>query len=180
MKPKKKKNIGSGRKMKCTDLSAVPEVFDESIVEDSKRSKKEGLNVLIAEDTYVHMALLGYILSSEIPAEKLDIKLTNDGGQTFTVLMESITNHCLMKESCGSGSSSSFDLLILDFSMPVMDGLKIAKIFRMACQINEITPPPMILLTSYDKDYFDPIEFIGNAIIYMKKPVNVDELKETF
>lgn len=80
--------------MKCTDLSAVPEVFDESIVEDSKRSKKEGLNVLIAEDTYVHMALLGYILSSEIPAEKLDIKLTNDGGQTFTVLMESITNHC--------------------------------------------------------------------------------------
>jgi DNA-binding LytR/AlgR family response regulator len=62
--------------------------------------------------------------------------------------------------------------------MPVMDGLKIAKVFRKACVINEITPPPIILLTSYDRDYFDSADI--KHVIYMKKPVNVDELKATF
>ena len=98
-KPKGKSKIPKQRKLKCTDLSLVPEVFEDSMVDIPQllRRKKDGLKVLIAEDTYVHMALLGYILSSEIPADKLDIKLTNDGGQTFTVLMESVTNHCWRK-----------------------------------------------------------------------------------
>lgn len=134
------------------------------------------MNVLIAEDTYVHMALLGYILSSEIPAEHLDVRLTNDGGEAFKTVMERIIKYLSLDDR---NSTVLFDLLILDFSMPIMDGLKVAKILKIACEINEIAPPPVILLTSYDRDYFDPIDIDEKQVIYMKKPVNVDDLKAT-
>ena len=38
------------------------------------------MNVLIADDTYIHMAMIGYILSHEIPTENLETKVAGDGG----------------------------------------------------------------------------------------------------
>jgi len=65
-------------------------------------------------------------------------------------------NSCLAQsEKLGNARYNLFDLIILDFSMPVMDGLKIAKIFKVACDTNSIKRPPVILLTAYERDYFD-------------------------
>ena len=59
--------------------------------------------------------------------------------------------------------------------MAVMDGLKIAKIFKVACETNKIKSPPVILLTAYERDFFDEQDLLD--CIYMKKPINADDLK---
>jgi len=61
--------------------------------------------------------------------------------------------------------------------MAVMDGLKIAKIFKVACETNKIKSPPVILLTAYERDFFDEQDLLVSGCIYMKKPINADDLK---
>jgi len=72
------------------------------------------VRVLVAEDTYVHLALLGYILSQEIDVSRLETKLTGDGREAVIELMNSIIEDKI-----------NYDLIILDYSMPVINGLQV-------------------------------------------------------
>jgi hypothetical protein len=56
-----------------------------SLVSRSDRSSK--IRVLIAEDTYLQLALLGYILTHEISTERLDQTLTANGAEAILELV---------------------------------------------------------------------------------------------
>lgn len=133
------------------------------------------IRVLIAEDTYVHLALLGYMLTQKFNSAKLEQKLTGDGYEAIEELLLSFLRQTKNSEFEGS---SLYDLLILDYSMPIMDGLKVAKIFRAICMAADIPIPPIIILTAYAKDWFEEGVFEANNIVYMRKPINTEDLGE--
>lgn len=75
------------------------------------------------------------------------------------------------KEALAAMEKESFDLLISDIMMPVMDGYELVRQMREGKE--EI---PVLMITA--KDAFDDMQegFLSGTDDYMVKPVNVDEM----
>jgi CheY-like chemotaxis protein len=69
--------------------------------------------ILVAEDNATHQVLLNYILKNELKIE--NVKYANDGQETYQMLQEA-----LKKET-------PFDCCILDYSMPIINGIEVIK-----------------------------------------------------
>lgn len=67
-----------------------------------------------------------------------------------------------------------YNLLILDYSIPVIDGLKLAILTRSLCEMNNIQVPAIILLTAFEREFFK--EDLDETVIYMKKPITREAL----
>ena len=130
---------------------------------------------MIAEDTYVHLALLGYILSQTVSAGRLEPTMTSDGSEALQKIINSLMNH--LKQPDQNHTTPLYDMVILDYCMPIIDGLKVARIMRAICAASDITAPPILLITAYDKDYFDAGDF-DEKCIHMKKPASATDIQE--
>lgn len=68
------------------------------------------------------------------------------------------------------------DLILMDISMPVMDGLQATRLIRASEE--KISQVPIIAVTAFDKSYREKALAAGcNQVI--SKPVDFDELDET-
>ncbi len=107
-------------------------------------------NILIAEDDYDVCQLFKHVLLQK--------------GYSVTTVSNG-------KEALYAMEKESFDLLISDIMMPVMDGYELVRQMREANM-----DIPVLMITA--KDAFDDMQkgFLSGTDDYMVKPINVDEM----
>lgn len=66
-----------------------------------------------------------------------------------------------------------FDLILMDISMPMMDGITVVKIIK---QHKPIAKVPIIAVTAHSQKYRDEVIAAG-AVELLVKPVDSDDLK---
>ena len=112
-----------------------------------------GKKILIADDEPTVREIIRVTL--ERMNENLEIEIAKDGGEALNQIME-----------------NSYDLLITDIRMPVLNGLRLATVARSLGKELEI-----ILISGYS--FYDLLDEIDNLKIhaYLDKPVKVGEIR---
>lgn len=152
-------------------LPFYPSKLNDSLEELFQRSKKRTLSkheqietsyngkILIAEDNNANQELISYILKSM----HLNFTIKDNG-----------------KEALESYKTDSYDLILMDINMPIMDGIEAFKQIRLYEKSHQIKEIPIIALTANaikgDKERFLSLGMND----YLSKPINVDELKKIF
>ncbi|RXJ88701.1 hypothetical protein CRV01_08715 [Arcobacter sp. CECT 8983] len=131
----------------------------KQIKKTSKEEIKYEAKVLVAEDNETNQELISNILDS------MNIKYSIQGNG-LKVLNEYKQN--------------SYDLILMDINMPVLDGVESFKEIRKYEEENFLKQIPIIALTANaikeDKERFLSLEMNE----YLSKPINIDELKKVF
>ena len=128
-------------------------------------SEIESLNILIAEDDQDIVRMYEKILENKTN----HITVTTHGEECLRIYNEKF------KEITATGSyDQPFDILILDYKMPNIDGFEVAK------RIISINPRQRIILASaYGKDIFeDAAEYFNLPIDILQKPFSRIQLIE--
>ena len=72
-----------------------------------------------------------------------------------------------------------YKVILLDYSMPVMDGLETAKEIRQLLQRHEAYQPYIACCSAYDEDNFKEEAYAAGMDDFFTKPVNANELIDT-
>jgi two-component system, sensor histidine kinase RpfC len=132
---------------------AQPEVPAAKAPSDAARRERRSLRVLVAEDNRVNQQVIDRMLQSAGHA----VTLVGDGEQALDAL-----------------ESDSFDVVLMDVNMPVMNGLDAVKLHRFATGGRDV--PPFIALTAdATEETRRQCEEAGMAG-YLTKPVDMEEL----
>ncbi|MGP2658121.1 ATP-binding protein [Malaciobacter sp. WC5094] len=135
--------------------SSVPSIQEESLGESFIG------NILVAEDNLANQELISYILQSF----NLNYTIKPNGWET---LEEFISNH------------ESYDLVLMDINMPVMDGIEAFNKIREYEKNNALGNIPIIALTA-NAIKGDREKFLNLGMNeYLSKPVNTNELVSLF
>ncbi len=132
-----------------------------TIEKDTKVNDKEANSkILIAEDNPANQELMSYILEDM----NLDFKIVSNGQEAVDTIKD----------------DNTFDLILMDINMPVLDGIEAFKQIREYEKENHLKKIPIIALTANaikgDKEEFLDIGMDD----YLSKPINMDKLKEKF
>ncbi len=123
---------------------------------DEKINSVNGLSILVAEDNEVNRQVVFSMLNKP----ERDISFAENGKIAFEM-----------------AKKSRFDLIFMDISMPVMDGVESATAIRSFEVASERDPTPIIALTAHaiagDRDRF----LEGDIDDYIGKPVRIDDLE---
>ncbi|WP_423274490.1 ATP-binding protein, partial [Arcobacter sp. YIC-464] len=132
-----------------------------SIDDDSNLVDSFTGNILVAEDNLANQELISYILESL----NLNFTIKPNGKET---LDEFISN------------PESYDLILMDINMPVMDGIEAFNAIREHEKQNALGTIPIIALTA-NAIKGDREKFLNLGMNeYLSKPVNTSELKFLF
>jgi two-component system, sensor histidine kinase RpfC len=132
---------------------AQPEVPAAKAPSDVARRERRSLRVLVAEDNRVNQQVIDRMLQSAGHA----VTLVGDGEQALDAL-----------------ESDSFDVVLMDVNMPVMNGLDAVKLHRFATGGRDV--PSFIALTAdATEETRRQCEEAGMAG-YLTKPVDMEEL----
>ncbi|NCB11888.1 MAG: response regulator [Erysipelotrichia bacterium] len=145
--------------------SKINDAIEELLNKTDKRKivingiKKFNGKVLVAEDNSANQELISYIL------EEMGIE--------FTIKSNGL-------EILNEFKKESFDLILMDINMPVLDGVETFKQIRIYEKENNLGKTPIVALTANaikgDKQRFLDIGMDN----YLTKPINVKELKDIF
>ena len=145
--------------------SKINDAIEELLNKTDKRKivingiKKFNGKVLVAEDNSANQELISYIL------EEMGIE--------FTIKSNGL-------EILNEFKKESFDLILMDINMPVLDGVETFKQIRIYEKENNLEKTPIVALTANaikgDKQRFLEIGMDN----YLTKPINVKELKDIF
>ena len=145
--------------------SKINDAIEELLNKTDKRKivingiKKFNGKVLVAEDNSANQELISYIL------EEMGIE--------FTIKSNGL-------EILNEFKKESFDLILMDINMPVLDGVETFKQIRIYEKENNLKKTPIVALTANaikgDKQRFLDIGMDN----YLTKPINVKELKDIF
>ena len=145
--------------------SKINDAIEELLNKTDKRKivingiKKFNGKVLVAEDNSANQELISYIL------EEMGIE--------FTIKSNGL-------EILNEFKKESFDLILMDINMPVLDGVETFKQIRIYEKENNLEKTPIVALTANaikgDKQRFLDIGMDN----YLTKPINVKELKDIF
>ena len=76
--------------------------------------------ILLAEDSQVHQVLIEYLLRTDLGiGDRLDLSLAQNGRDAFNFLEQNLM------QNIEQSDNKLFDLIILDYKMPFMDGLEV-------------------------------------------------------
>lgn len=81
-------------------------------------------------------------------------------------------------DGIGKVMSKSYDLIILDMEMPILNGYRTAKVIRNWEKQRSLTPMPIIACTSHDRDNFLEQAKESGCTDYIQKPLSRDKLIE--
>jgi CheY-like chemotaxis protein len=122
------------------------------------------LRILFAEDNLTHKILIEFILKNELKIENVDF--ARDGQETHKILYQNL------KEK------QAYDWIILDYSMPIIDGITVITWYLSKCKRNKIKPSPIILISAYTREYFDEnYDLASLKVNFMSKPINSGDLR---
>mgnify|MGYP001582069123 CR=1 FL=1 len=116
-----------------------------------------GLRVLVVDD----LELNRRIMSERLTTWGMKVKLAECGQEALTIL---------------EGRNSDFDVLILDFQMPGMDGEELARRLR---KIYQHTATPLIILSSLDHSLSISSKHEIGRCELLQKPVRSEHLRLT-
>ena len=139
---------------------ALPFKVSEEGVRESQRaevSKYEslvGLRVLMVDDDVLNLEALGDFLLSH----KIRVELAHNGKEALERLKE---------------SANSFDMILMDIQMPVMDGIEATKQIRELLGYRDI---PIIALTGGVLPHQLQKAIASGITKLLRKPINLDEL----
>jgi CheY-like chemotaxis protein len=88
---------------------------------------RRNFRILIAEDTILHRNLLKHILTKQFNIDESYLEFVNDGQQAVLTIMKSLDEKCLEEPDDEWNQPSLFDMLILDYHMPLLTGLDVMK-----------------------------------------------------
>ena len=135
----------------CIDAQKCDESEDEVTYEDQLTMRPLELRVLVVDDFEINRMLIGELLNSHYG-------ITADFG----------TNG---KEAVEMVQKNTYDLVLMDVNMPVMDGIQATKLIR-----KEYPTLPIVALTA-NVMQGDREEFEGHGMNdYLTKPLDYDEL----
>lgn len=134
--------------------------FRESGEEEEAAGSLEGRHFLVAEDNEIN---------GEILSELLDIE-----GATCEILM----NGQLTAEHFLASEPGSFDAVLMDVQMPVMNGYEATKVIRASAH-PEAGTIPIVAMTAnaFAEDVKDAMDAGMDA--HVAKPIDMEELKKT-
>lgn len=100
---------------------ALPEDKDDIYLRRSSepRSPTSNRSILVVEDNLVNQK----VLCKQLRNRNFDVKATNHGKEALDTIVTSLTPGC-------EGPSTSFDVVLCDIEMPIMNGLEFAKQVR--------------------------------------------------
>ncbi len=143
----------------------LSEVYSARGIQQPKESKEEehgleGRHFLVAEDNEIN---------GEILLELLDIE-----GATCEIMV----NGQLTAEHFAASEAGSFDAVLMDVQMPVMNGYEATRMIRSSAH-PEAKTIPIIAMTAnaFAEDVKDAMDAGMNA--HIAKPINMDELRKT-
>jgi two-component system sensor histidine kinase RpfC len=116
-------------------------------------SRRPALSVLVAEDNRINQQVIERMLRSAGHT----VTLVDDGGQALDAL-----------------ETDSFDVVLIDLNMPVMNGLDVVKLHRFATAEGE-SPPFIALTADATEETRRECEDAGMAA-YLTKPVDMEQL----
>ncbi|MFN0175853.1 MAG: two-component regulator propeller domain-containing protein [Saprospiraceae bacterium] len=151
--------VGKGTIISVTILFEL----DNNLETDSQQVKIqkiafENLRILLVEDTFFNQMLAIELLKSRIPGVEIEV------AENGRVALEKIE------------TSASFDLVLMDVKMPVMDGLEATRQIRAQEKWNKL---PIIALTANAvQGELDKCREVGMDA-YVTKPIDTEELFDT-
>jgi CheY-like chemotaxis protein len=121
---------------------------------------QDGARVLIIDDSRDNRLLLQKMLTASGYA---DVLLAESARDAF--------RHLGMEES--GGPDPQVDLILLDISMPVLDGIEACRLIKAVGRLRDV---PVIMVTAMTEDEFLVSAFNAGAVDYITKPVKKVEL----
>lgn len=150
-----KVNIGTKFKIELNlKIVETPENIDTDKEIDYKKLK--GLHILVAEDNKLNREIIQTILQDN----EIECELTENGLECINKLLE--------------GPSNTYNAIIMDVHMPIMDGISATKIIRKGHK--EFDEIPIIAMTAdaFKEDINNCLEAGMDA--HLAKPINVKVL----
>ncbi len=139
-------------------IEGLAEIMPGGEVCTNKASSPENSKIprlLIAEDNNINQLVIEHMIDTEL----YDIIFVENGSVAYNTYRK-----------------DEFDLILMDISMPVMDGIDATKAIRKYEQANDLPPTPIIALTAHalntDRDNFLSIGMDD----YIAKPINLLKL----
>ena len=151
--------VGKGTTISVTILFEL----DKNLEADPQQVKIqknafENLRILLVEDTFFNQMLAIELLKSRIPSVEIEV------AENGRVALEKIE------------SGGTFDLVLMDVKMPVMDGLEATRQIRAQEKWNKL---PIIALTANAvQGELDKCREVGMDA-YVTKPIDTEELFDT-
>jgi CheY-like chemotaxis protein len=118
----------------------------------------KGARLLIVEDNIVNQKILLSILKQS----GIEIDIAENGQEALD---------CLFKKN------NEYDIVLMDISMPVMDGITVTKIIRRSSRFTRL---PIITFTAFSLGAEIKTMFEAGANAYLTKPLNVRQLYTVF
>ncbi|HEY2658150.1 MAG TPA: response regulator [Caulobacteraceae bacterium] len=116
---------------------------------------RNAARVLVVDDNEGHRKLLSAILTSQ----GLDVDFAVNGAQAVVV-----------------AKAVAFDLILMDFNMPLMDGMTAAKLIRDGEETTGRPPAKLYIVTSCDTAADRKCARQAGADGYITKPVNFSQI----
>lgn len=161
-KPVRKQQLALAASNALSDsgLSDLKTLIDETPpdldVATAKEVESDRISILVAEDNVVNQM----VIKNMIDREKCSVRIVGNG-----------------QEACDAAFETSFDLILMDISMPVLDGLEATKTIRaheLSCNKSRT---PIVAITAYAlKGDRDRVLDAG-VDDYLAKPVKLNELR---
>jgi len=118
------------------------------------------LQVLLADDDAVNLMVVERMLTSGLKKLNFDfecvVQTISEGDKVFNKALQ-----------------QNFDVILLDWEMPEMDGIEVLKLLKANPQTAEV---PVIMVTSNTTSEHVRIAFDAGATDYIKKPIEPQEL----
>lgn len=138
--------------------STIQDIYNENnsnLLGDNKaKNSQRAMNILVVEDDLTSQKVMKHMLS--------DLGYTN-----ITIVG---TGHLAIQAL----STSKFDLIIVDISLPDMDGFNISKEIRKSADNNNVA---IIAITAFNRDEVETKCYSSGINDIITKPIFIDELK---
>ena len=118
----------------------------------------QGATILLVEDNFINQK----IIISTLSKSGIDISVANDGKEAVNIIFS---------------KEKEFDLVLMDISMPVMDGYDSTKIIR---DNHEFDSLPIVTFTAFTSGIEIQKMFDLGANSFITKPLNIKQLYTVF
>jgi len=160
-------NLYTLKQIRKTPVEEIPQEHElthrTDIIETTNVSQQSfrdfsGMQLLIVEDDEINQKVLLNILK----ISGIEVSVANNGREAVEIIKE---------------KDGSFDLVLMDINMPVMDGYTATQMIRLESEFNEL---PIVAFTALALESEKEKIFNSGMNAYLTKPINIGKLYTVF